>query len=102
MPVEDLIHHVNLTGLAGEGSLYQAGDHVAAWFGGLHLHSLFEPVADLDREQIVGHIAHLSAHNNTPVLAQEALASALDWPPERIGVASQTEGTPWISVGMAG
>ena len=34
--------------------------------------------------------------------AQEALASALDWPPERIGVASQTEGTPWISVGMAG
>ena len=63
MPVEDLIHHVNLTGLAGEGSLYQAGDHVAAWFGGLHLHSLFEPVADLEREQIVGHIAHLSAHD---------------------------------------
>ena len=63
MPVEDLIHHVNLTGLAGEGSLYPAGECVAAWFGGLHLHSLFEPVADLEREQIVGHIAHLSAHN---------------------------------------
>ena len=52
----------------------------------------------------LGHVeaAHLSAHNNTPALAQEALASALDWPPERIGVASQTKGTPWISVGMAG
>ena len=52
----------------------------------------------------LGHVvaAHLSAHNNTPALAQEALASALDWPPERIGVASQTEGTPWITVGMAG
>ena len=52
----------------------------------------------------LGHVvaAHLSAHNNTPALAQEALASALDWPPERIGVARQTEGTPWISVGMAG
>ena len=30
MPVEDLIHHVNLTGLAGEGSLYPAGECVAA------------------------------------------------------------------------
>ena len=52
----------------------------------------------------LGHVeaAHLSAHNNTPALAQEALASALDWPPERIGVARQTKGTPWISVGMAG
>lgn len=46
--------------------------------------------------------AHLSAHNNTPALAQQALSDALDWSAERIGVASQTEGTPWITVGTAG
>jgi hypothetical protein len=45
--------------------------------------------------------AHLSAQNNTPELAQQALAGALDWPHERIAVASPIAGTPWITVGDA-
>ncbi len=44
--------------------------------------------------------AHLSAQNNTAILAQQALGSALNWAPERIGVATQNDGTPWITVGV--
>lgn len=43
--------------------------------------------------------AHLSAQNNAPDLAQQALASALEWPAEAIAVASPTTGTPWLAVG---
>jgi len=43
--------------------------------------------------------AHLSAQNNAPDLAQEALAPALEWPAEAIAVASPTTGTPWLAVG---
>ncbi|PJI96920.1 phosphoribosyl 1,2-cyclic phosphodiesterase [Acidovorax sp. 69] len=43
--------------------------------------------------------AHLSAHNNTPSLAQQTLATALDWSSEDIIVASPTEGTDWLHVG---
>lgn len=42
--------------------------------------------------------AHLSAQNNAPDLAQQALAPALDWPAEQITVASPTDGTSWLSV----
>ncbi|AYM95616.1 MBL fold metallo-hydrolase [Acidovorax sp. 1608163] len=45
--------------------------------------------------------AHLSAQNNTPALAQQALGAALGWPTERITVASPANGTPWITVGAA-
>jgi len=43
--------------------------------------------------------AHLSAQNNAPDLAQQALAPALEWPAEAIAVASPTTGTPWLAVG---
>lgn len=42
--------------------------------------------------------AHLSAQNNAPDLAQQALAPALEWPAEAIAVASPTTGTPWMTV----
>ena len=42
--------------------------------------------------------AHLSAQNNAPLLAQRALAPALDWAEEQITVASPSTGTDWISV----
>lgn len=42
--------------------------------------------------------AHLSAQNNAPGLAQQALAPALEWPAEAIAVASPTTGTPWLAV----
>lgn len=42
--------------------------------------------------------AHLSAQNNQPLLAQEALAQALDWPLHAVDVASATHGTDWITV----
>lgn len=42
--------------------------------------------------------AHLSARNNTPTLAQQALGRALDTSPDDITVASPTAGTPWLTV----
>jgi phosphoribosyl 1,2-cyclic phosphodiesterase len=39
--------------------------------------------------------AHLSAQNNQPELAVCALATALEWAPERIGVACQEKGFAW-------
>ncbi len=39
--------------------------------------------------------AHLSQQNNTPMLAQEALAGALGCEPGWIGIADQTEGFAW-------
>lgn len=43
--------------------------------------------------------AHLSAQNNVPALAQQALGLALEWPAEEVAVASPTVGTPWMAVG---
>src|SRR5690606_2987791 len=40
--------------------------------------------------------AHLSEQNNTPDLARQALAQALNWPTEAIHVASPTGGSPWF------
>lgn len=42
--------------------------------------------------------AHLSAKNNAPALAQEALGTALEWATEHITVASPTAGTAWLTV----
>lgn len=42
--------------------------------------------------------AHLSAKNNRPNLAQDALSSALGCQPGDIVVAGQSTGTPWLSV----
>ncbi|BEP92645.1 MBL fold metallo-hydrolase [Acidovorax sp. A79] len=45
--------------------------------------------------------AHLSAKNNAPSIAREALAPAMDWPVEAIAVACPTAGTAWLPVAQA-
>lgn len=60
MPVEDLIRYFNAADAAGESTLYEAGDCVEAWHGGLHLGSLFQPIVDLRRERVIGHQASLT------------------------------------------
>ena len=42
--------------------------------------------------------AHLSARNNTPALAQQAMGLALGTSADEITVASPTAGTPWLTV----
>jgi phosphoribosyl 1,2-cyclic phosphodiesterase len=42
--------------------------------------------------------AHLSRQNNTPDLAQHALAGALNCAPEWISVATQSEGFDWRQI----
>ena len=42
--------------------------------------------------------AHLSARNNTPALAQQAMGLALGTNADEITVASPTAGTPWLTV----
>lgn len=42
--------------------------------------------------------AHLSQQNNRPALAQAALAAALGWETEQIGVADPLMGTEWLDV----
>jgi phosphoribosyl 1,2-cyclic phosphodiesterase len=42
--------------------------------------------------------AHLSEQNNQPQLAREALAGALDCPPDRVEVAGQDTGTGWCVI----
>lgn len=53
-------------------------------------------LGSLERDRLQHVIAaHLSEQNNRPELAREALAAALAWPPEAVGVATQSEGFPW-------
>ena len=42
--------------------------------------------------------AHLSLQNNRPHLAAEALAQALGWDADRVGIADAVYGTDWIGV----
>ena len=42
--------------------------------------------------------AHLSQQNNRPALAQAALAGAMGWEPEQIGIADPLQGTDWLVV----
>jgi phosphoribosyl 1,2-cyclic phosphodiesterase len=53
-------------------------------------------LAALDRSKLQ-HVlaAHLSAHNNTPVLAREALARAMNCAPDWIGLSTQEDGFAW-------
>lgn len=56
-------------------------------------------LASLERSRLrVVMAAHLSRHNNTPELAQAALASALGDGPAAIGIADQESGFSWIEV----
>lgn len=60
MPVEDLIRYFNAADTSSDSTLYVAGDRVEAWHGGLHLGSLFQPIADLRSACVLGHQASLT------------------------------------------
>lgn len=77
MPLTDLIRYFNSTDSAGDSTLYGEGEGAAAWHDGLHLRSLFQPILDLQRQQVVGHQAFLAAtrQDGTPLPAEEAYAA---------------------------
>jgi phosphoribosyl 1,2-cyclic phosphodiesterase len=55
-----------------------------------------EIVSRIDRSRLTHVVAaHLSKSNNTPALAQAALATATGWAPDRIEVADQDSGCAW-------
>lgn len=64
MPVADLIRYFNAADASGDSTLYVAGDRVEAWHGGLHLGSLFQPIADLRSERVLGHRASLTVRRS--------------------------------------
>lgn len=59
--------------------------------------AILQAVQHADLKWVVA--AHLSARNNTPELARQAMAGALQWAPELIVVADQAQGTGWLTVG---
>jgi EAL domain-containing protein (putative c-di-GMP-specific phosphodiesterase class I) len=77
MPLTDLIRYFNSTDSAGDSTLYCEGEGAAAWHDGLRLRSLFQPIVDLERRQVVGHKAFLAAthEDGTPLSAEAAYAA---------------------------
>lgn len=77
MPLTDLIRYFNSTDSAGDSTLYCEGESAAAWHDGLHLRSLFQPIVNLQRQQVVGHQAFLAAtrQDGSPLSAEEAYAA---------------------------
>jgi EAL domain-containing protein (putative c-di-GMP-specific phosphodiesterase class I) len=77
MPLTDLIRYFNSTDSAGDSSLYGEGEGAAAWHDGLHLRSLFQPIVNLQRQQVVGHQAFLAAtRQDGSLLSAEAAYAA--------------------------
>ncbi|MBP5985841.1 MAG: EAL domain-containing protein [Azonexus sp.] len=77
MPLTDLIRYFNVADTSGESTLYLDGKRAAAWHGGLHLGSLFQPIVDLRQERVVGHQARLVARrqDGSAVSSEEAYAA---------------------------
>lgn len=77
MPLTDLIRYFNVADTTGESTLYLDGKRAAAWHGGLHIGSLFQPIVDLRLERVVGHQAMLVARrqDGTAVSAEAAYAA---------------------------
>jgi len=77
MPLTDLIRYFNSADSAGDSSLYGEGEGAAAWHDGLHLRSLFQPIINLQRQQVVGHQAFLAAtrQDGSPLTAEAAYAA---------------------------
>ena len=70
---------------------------IGSRFGHMRNEDTAELLAGLDNSRLRRIVAaHLSETNNTPALAQAALAGALCTRPEEITVASQGAGTAWV------
>lgn len=76
MPVTELIRSFNTNDAAGATHLFPADDRVAAWYDGLHLESLFQPIIDIGRSTVVGHEAFLAVRlqDGRPVAVDQAFA----------------------------
>jgi phosphoribosyl 1,2-cyclic phosphodiesterase len=72
---------------------------VGGRFGHLDNDAAAALLLQLDRSRLQ-HVlaAHISEHNNTPALAQQALAAAIGCSPEWVGVADQELGFDWRSL----
>jgi phosphoribosyl 1,2-cyclic phosphodiesterase len=70
---------------------------IGSRFGHLRNGDAAELLSTLDRSRL-RHVvaAHLSDANNTPALAQQALAGALGAHPDEVTVATQAEGFSWV------
>jgi phosphoribosyl 1,2-cyclic phosphodiesterase len=83
--------------------LLEGGDYppplkkrIAGRLGHLHNEAAADILTSIDTSRLKHIIAaHLSQQNNTPELAQTALAAALGCPPGWIGIADQTKGFDW-------
>lgn len=84
MPLNDLIHHFNQTLSSGDGSLYLEHGRAAAWHRGLRLGSLFQPIAALADERVVGHQAILLARQEDGRHLEAEAAYALCATPEAV------------------
>jgi phosphoribosyl 1,2-cyclic phosphodiesterase len=73
---------------------------IAGRLGHLSNQASAEILQAMDRSRLQHVIAaHLSEKNNTPDLARDALAGALDCTPGWIGIATQEEGFAWREIG---
>ncbi len=78
----------------------QLKQRIAGRFGHLDNATAGELVAGIDSSRLQHVIAaHLSVQNNTPELAVDALARALNCEPGWIGVATQCDGFGWRQIG---
>ena len=72
---------------------------VGSDYGHLNNHQAAELLEKIDSSNLATIVAmHISEKNNDPVLAQLALAEALDWDHDEILIAHQAEGFDWMSV----
>lgn len=80
MPLTDLIRYFNSADSADGSMLYPEGERAAAWWSGLRLRSLFQPIVDLREERIVGHRASLGAvrEDGAIVTSDDAYALCAD------------------------
>lgn len=84
MPLTELIRYFNVADNAEASTLYLSEERVFARHNGLHLESLFQPIADLRNERIVGHQALLSAHDKDGGALDRDQAYALCETPEAV------------------
>ena len=73
---------------------------IAGRFGHLDNQAAADLLRRIDRgrlQHVVG--AHLSQHNNSPALAQRALADALGCAPDAVALADQDNGCGWRQIG---
>ncbi len=89
------------SGLLAANTVYPEGlkRRISGPWGHLANDAAADLLASLDNRRLrLVVAAHLSAQNNSPALAQQALAAALQTDPGSVGVADQETGFHWIEI----